>query len=137
MSSKKTDVSNDNIKNKEYIKNSLTFSKEQTKSREMDKRYDAFGNLITHGGKQKVTFIDKTSKNNFTEVIKVESFKEYNKMEEVAPKDHNGCCLLIWVIFYVLYNKLWYLIICSLNYFFIYIRFSLSIIIYKDKDFLS
>ena len=95
MSNKKTDVSNDNIKNKECIKNTLTFSKEQTKSRVIDKRYDAFGNLITHGGKHKVTFIDKISKNYFTEVIKVENFKEYNKMEEVSPKEHNGCCLLI------------------------------------------
>ncbi len=95
FSNKKTEFSNDNIKNKGFMKNSLTFSKEQTKSRVIDKRFDIFGNLITHGGKQKISFIDKISKNNFIEVIKIESFKEFNKMEEVAPRDRNGCCLLI------------------------------------------
>ena len=59
------------------------------------KRLDKFGNNITHGGKQKVTFIDKISKNNFVEVIKIENYKQYNKMEEICNNKGNNCCLLI------------------------------------------
>jgi hypothetical protein len=54
------------------------------------KRVDRNNIPITKGGKQKVTF-----KNNFTEVIKVESFKEYNKMEEVSNSHKNNCCILV------------------------------------------
>ena len=54
------------------------------------KRVDRNNIPITKGGKQKVTF-----KNNFTEVIKVESFKEYNKMEEVTSSYKNNCCVLV------------------------------------------
>ena len=64
-------------------------------SGEKGKRSDRFGNLIIHGGKQKVTFIDRVTKNNFTEVVKVENFKEYNKMEEPSSNRGNGCCLLL------------------------------------------
>ena len=59
------------------------------------KRVDRNNNPITKGGKQKVTFIDRITKNNFTEVIKVESFKEYNKMEEVSSSHKNNCCILV------------------------------------------
>ena len=58
------------------------------------KRLDRNGNEITKNGKQKVTFIDKITKNNFADVINVESFKKYNKMEEVNFTNHNGCCLI-------------------------------------------
>ena len=95
LSNKKTEPSNDIYKNNKCLKNTLTFSKAQTKSREFDKRYDMFGNLITRGGKQKISFIDKITKNNFVEVIKIENYKEYNKMEEVPRNNGNGCCLLI------------------------------------------
>ena len=95
LSNKKTEPSNGIYKNNKCLKNALTLSKEQTKSREFDKRYDIFGNLITPGGKQKISFIDKVTKNNFVEVIKIENFKEYNKMEEVPHKSGNGCCLII------------------------------------------
>ena len=77
------------------LKNSITFCKAQTKSREIDKRYDIYGNLIEHRGKQKVSFIDCVTKNSIFEVIKVDNFKEYNKMEEVSPNSGNGCCLII------------------------------------------
>ena len=75
--------------------NSIVFSKDQTKSREIDKRYDIYGNLIIHGGKHRISFIDGISKNNVVEIIKIENYKEYNKMEEVAPSTGNGCCLII------------------------------------------
>ena len=68
----------------------------KAKTFETGKRKDRYGNMIIHGGKQKVTFIDRVSKNNFTEVVKVENFKEYNKME---PTDSNNrgniCCSLL------------------------------------------
>ena len=85
-----------NIKERpQSLKNSLTFSNAQTRSRELYKRIDMFGNQITHGGKHKISFIDRISKNNLIEVIKVENYKEYNKMEEVTQSRGNGCCLVI------------------------------------------
>ena len=100
--SKKNITLNDNIKktfnNKDTpqsLKNSINFSKAQTKSREIDKRYDIFGNLIQHKGTHHVSFIDRVSKNNFVEVIKIDNYKEYNKMEEIAPTNGNGCCVII------------------------------------------
>ena len=65
----------------------------------LPKRVDRFGEPIlprSKGGqgKHKVTFIDRITKNNFAEVIKIESFKEYNKMEEVSANNRkNYCCL--------------------------------------------
>ena len=62
----------------------------------LPKRLDRFGIPITKGGKQKVTFIDKITKSNFFEVIKIESFKDYNKMEEIKSSSHkNTCCNII------------------------------------------
>ena len=93
------EIKKPNIKeSSQSLKNSLNFSKAQTKSKFYEKRYDAFGILIEHGGKQKVSFIDRVTKNNLIEVIKVDNFKEYNKMEEVVPiygNACNGCCILI------------------------------------------
>ena len=62
----------------------------------MERRVDRYGEPIIHGGRQKVTFIDRieNSKNNFAAVIKIESFKEYNKMEEVSSHKTNNCCLI-------------------------------------------
>ena len=77
------------------LQNSLNFTKAQTKSREIDKRYDIYGNLIEHRGKQKISFIDCVSKNSLFEIIKVDNYKEYNKIEEVSPINRNGCCLII------------------------------------------
>ena len=60
------------------------------------KRFDRYNNPIIHGGgKQKVTFIDKISKANFIEVVKVDSYKKYNKMEEISSTKKNYCCILI------------------------------------------
>ena len=61
----------------------------------LPKRLDRFGVPILKGGKQKVTFIDKITKTNFVEVIKIESFKEFNKMEEVSNTSKNNCCIVI------------------------------------------
>ena len=62
----------------------------------LPKRLDRFGVPILKGGKQRVTFIDKITKTNFVEVIKIESFKEFNKMEEIKSSNHrNTCCEII------------------------------------------
>ena len=60
----------------------------------LPKRVDRHGEPIIHGGKQKVTFIDRITNNNFAAVIKIKSFKEYNKMEEVSSHKTNNCCLI-------------------------------------------
>jgi len=83
---------NENSNTKDF-KNNSNFNK--TKSREMDKRLDNYGNIIVHGGKQKIAFLDKITKSNFVEVIKIENYKEYNKMEEPTHSNSNGCCTLI------------------------------------------
>lgn len=59
-------------------------------------RKDRGGNPIVKKGKQKVTFIDKISGKKFEEIINIESFKEYNKTEEVKNKNvYNTCCFLV------------------------------------------
>ena len=61
-----------------------------------NKRMDQLGNPIIKKGKQKVTFIDKISNQKFEDVIKIESFKDYNKTEETTSKNSNNtCCFLV------------------------------------------
>ena len=62
----------------------------------LPKRLDRFGVPIVKQGQQKVTFIDKITKQSFFEEIKIESFKEYNKMEEIKSYSHkNTCCNIV------------------------------------------
>ena len=83
-------------KNRDKEKNAISNSKiNKAKTFETRKRTDRFGNMIIHGGNHKVTFIDRVSKNNFTEVVKVENYKEYNKMEEIYNNKGNGCCFIL------------------------------------------
>ena len=59
-------------------------------------RRDFYKNPIVKNGNQKVTFIDKITDKNFEEVIKIESFKDYNKTEEMKTKNvYNNCCFLV------------------------------------------
>ena len=59
-------------------------------------RTDRFGNKICKNGQQRVSFIDKISKNKISTVINVESYKKYNKMEEVSLNNQqNNCCILM------------------------------------------
>ena len=96
--SKTNKISDKNLIN-DAILNNPRLNKVKTFNNE--KRTDKFGNMIIHGGKQKVTFIDRVSKKNLTEVVKIENFKEYNKMEEVNNKNQgdncsmNNCCSLL------------------------------------------
>ena len=93
-----TDKKDDtNSKDKLHLKTNIN-NKNTNKNIDLyftPKRMDRNNNPIIKGGKQKVTFIDKITNSNFTEVIKVESFKEYNKMEEVSNSHKNNCCILV------------------------------------------
>ena len=96
--SKNNKISDKNLINN-IIQNNPKLNKVKTFN--IEKRTDKFGNMIIPGGKQKVTFIDRISKNNLTEVVKIENFKEYNKMEEINNKNQgdncsiNNCCFLL------------------------------------------
>ena len=94
---KQNNNNNNNINDKQKL--NINNSKiNKAKTFETGKRKDRYGNMIIHGGKQKVTFIDRVSKNNFTEVVKVENYKEYNKMEEQTESGSRGnicCCFLL------------------------------------------
>jgi hypothetical protein len=85
---------NDNKENL-FLKANINLTKNKNDKHNFSKRVDRFNTPITKKGKQKVTFIDRITKNKFIEVIKVESFKEYNKWEEVANSHKNNCCVLI------------------------------------------
>ena len=87
---------NNLIINKESNKNIIdTIKINKVKTFNKERRVDKFGNRIIHGGKQRVSFIDKVSKNNFTEVINVQNFKQYNKMEDISNNKGNNCCSII------------------------------------------
>ena len=58
------------------------------------KRYDRKGIEIKKGGKQKITFIDKIGKGKLIDTIPIESFKEYNLIEEVSDDRKNSCCYI-------------------------------------------
>ena len=92
LENKNNNKNTDMDKEKKDISNSKIY---KAKTFETGKRVDKYGNKIIHGGNHKVTFIDRVSKNNFTEVVKVENYKEYNKMEEPSNNRGNGCCFII------------------------------------------
>ena len=82
------------MKNKDCNSNTLKDNAKNKNPKHSLKRVDKFGNPIVHGGKHKVTFLDRVSKNNIIEVIKVDNYKEYNKMEEPSSGSSNGCCII-------------------------------------------
>ena len=62
----------------------------------LPKRLDRFGVPILKGGKQQVTFIDNITKNHIAEIVYIESFKDFNKMEELkSSHQNNTCCVII------------------------------------------
>ena len=56
------------------------------------KRYDRTGIEIKKGGKQKLSFMDKIGKGKLVDTIAIESFKEYNLIEEVSDDKKHSCC---------------------------------------------
>lgn len=70
----------------------------KSKSMTAPKRFDRYGNPIRNGGggQYHISFLDRVSKYNIVEVIKVDNYKEYNKMEDTSNKNGKGvgCCLV-------------------------------------------
>lgn len=101
---------NENIINNNH---SVQISQEEQKLKEKpnimksktmtSKRYDRFGNPIGNFGENKgqyhVSFLDDVTnnKNMIVEEIKVENFKEFNKIEEPSSTGGGkvGCCLIV------------------------------------------
>ena len=92
-----TPAEDENNKNKLCLKTNIKkHSKKNIDLYFLPKRLDRFGCPITKGGKQRVTFIDKITNTKFVEIVKIESFKDYNKMEEIRSSNHtNTCCEII------------------------------------------
>ena len=94
---KSKEISPDDKNNQDILMLKTNRNKNNNKNIDLfflPKRVDRFGTAITQGGKQKVTFIDRITKNNFVEVIKIENFKEFNKMEEISKNKTNNCCMI-------------------------------------------
>ena len=90
-------ITNNNNSHNIYVINNY-FEEKKTKENlpigkwKDGKRYDRKGIEIKKGGKQKLTFIDKIGKGKLIETIQIESFKEYNLIEEVSDDRKNSCC---------------------------------------------
>ena len=83
--------------NQEIDKNNQSFrSKLTEKNISKSQRVDKYGNPIIKNGKHRITFIDQISPAYFTNIIDIESFKEYNKMEVIptSKNAYNSCCYL-------------------------------------------
>ena len=77
------------IKNKDKSNQKNNYSKNE-------KRVNRCENDINIKNKKNVKFIDKVTKNQLVEIINIESFKQYNKMEEVSfSNNHHNCCIII------------------------------------------
>lgn len=72
------DIFNNNIneKNNMILSNSKTLSTKQT-------------------NQKRVNFIDKISNKKLVDIVNIESFKEYNVMEEPISSSKNNCCNII------------------------------------------
>ena len=61
-----------------------------------EKRVNRFENTNNIKIRKNVKFIDKMTKNKLVEIINIENFKQYNKMEEISfSNNHNNCCIII------------------------------------------
>ena len=67
---------NINEKNNMILSNSKTLSTKQT-------------------NQKRVNFIDKISNKKLVDIVNIESFKEYNIMEEPNPSSKNNCCIIL------------------------------------------
>lgn len=87
-------------KHKYQSKSKLTIKSDEDKDKA--KRYDAFGVEIKKGGKHRISFMDKLNKKErkglrkkLTDVIDIESFKEYNidmTTSTINVARRRGCC---------------------------------------------
>ena len=71
-------------------KNSRTNVKETPK-----KRCDINGNEIKKKGKHKISFVDKITNKRLVDAEEIESFKQYNIVEDVVNEgNHHSCCIV-------------------------------------------
>ena len=88
----------DNNKNKLCLNTNIKkSSKKNIDLYFLPKRSDVYGCPIVKGGNHRVTFIDKVTQKRFFEIIDIESYKEFNKTEELkSSSSHmNTCCGII------------------------------------------
>ena len=61
-----------------------------------NKRKDRNGNEICKNGKQRVTFADKIKYKRLVDIVNIQNFKQYNRIEEVSSiANYNRCCIII------------------------------------------
>lgn len=64
-----------------------------SENKNKSKRVDSKGNEIKKKGNQKIAFLDKISKKRLVDTVEIESYKEYNTVEEnVNSSTHHSCC---------------------------------------------
>jgi len=92
--------SNNKINNIDSSKKNFNFNNKflQIKNNTINnnERYDKFGNLIKKNGNQKISFLDKIEKKRIYEIIEIESYKEYNKINDIKFNNNgkNNCCVI-------------------------------------------
>jgi len=92
-----SNIKDNNNSTKKIISNNSKFNLIQNNDKIIkNERYDKYGNLIKKNGKQKITFLDKIEKKRIFEVIEIESFKEYNKLNDIKFNNNgkNNCCVI-------------------------------------------
>ena len=81
--------------NNKFIEKDISYNNTKLKKNN-NKRKDRNGNEICKHGKQKVTFADNIKYKRLVDIVNIQSFKQYNKIEEVSSiANYNRCCILI------------------------------------------
>ena len=82
-----------NKKNNENIKENI---KENDAISGSSRRIDRLGNEIKKGGSQKICFLDKIDHKKLVETENIESYKDYNKSEEITTSNTKSLCCIIY-----------------------------------------
>ena len=83
-------------KTKSYEIKNIDKSNQNNNTFKNEKRINRFKNTNNINIKKNVKFIDKVTKNKLVEIINIECFKQYNKMEEICfSNNHDNCCIII------------------------------------------
>ena len=82
-----------NKKNNENIKENI---KENDAISGSSRRIDRLGNEIKKGGSQKISFLDKIDHKKLVETENIESYKDYNKSEEITTSNKKSLCCIIY-----------------------------------------
>ena len=90
------EASNNKIfNNNKFIEKDISYNNKSIKKNNI-KRKDRNGNEICKNGKQRVTFADKIKYKRLVDIVNIQSFKQYNRIEEVSSiANYNRCCIII------------------------------------------